>query len=139
MSEQEAEKLLKAFWKINWAVLEVAANAKKKTVNGQMWVRNPVNKYWYSLRHDKDVWSTLNQGTGAYCFDQWVAHYLSRRPNIIGQFHDESINSLPDTEGEKQEHEEVLQWAIEKVNQKLQLNVDLGVDVQFGYRYSDIH
>ena len=29
--------------------------------------------------------------------------------------------------------------AIDKVNQKLQLNVDLGVDVQFGYRYSDIH
>jgi hypothetical protein len=29
--------------------------------------------FWHSLRYEKDVFSTLNQSTGAYCFDKWVA------------------------------------------------------------------
>ena len=108
-----------------------------KTVAGQMWVKNPVNKFWYSLRYEKDIFSTLNQGTGAYCFDQWVAHYLTRRPNIIGQFHDESVNRVK--LGEEKEHESVLRWAIDRVNEKLKLNIKLDIDVQFGPRYSLIH
>lgn len=138
-SKEEATTLLEGFWKLNWAVKAFAESQEIKTVAGQMWVRNPVNGYWYTLRFKKDIFSTLNQGTGAYCFDQWVAYYLTKRPNIIGQFHDESINCLPDTEEEKEEHKEVLIWAIDKVNQKLKLNVDLGIDVQFGYKYSQIH
>ena len=102
-----------------------------------MWVKNPVNNFWYTLRFEKDAFSTLNQSTGAYCFDQWVAHYLTKRPNIIGQFHDESINEVPI--GEEEEHEKVLHWAIQKVNEKLKLNVDLSVSVQYGNCYSDIH
>jgi DNA polymerase I-like protein with 3'-5' exonuclease and polymerase domains len=137
MSELEAGKLLEAFWKINWSVQEVARSAEVKTVGGQMWVKNPVNGFWYSLRFSKDVWSTLNQGTGAYCFDQWVAHYLTRRPNIIGQFHDESINRVK--LGDEKQHESVLRWAIDKVNEKLKLNIKLDIDVQFGSRYSLIH
>lgn len=139
MGEKEAQKLLDAYWSRNWAVKAFAEDQEVKTVGGQMWVRNPVNKYWYTLRYRKDIFSTINQGTGAYCFDQWVAYYLTKRPNIIGQFHDESVNTLNDTEEEKQKHEEVLNWAIDKVNQKLKLNVDLGIDVQFGYKYSQIH
>lgn len=137
MSESEAEKLLNAYWDRNWSVKAFAEDQEIRTVNGQMWVRNPVNRYWYTLRFKKDAFSTLNQGTGAYCFDQWVAYYLLRRPNIIGQFHDESINDLKPEE--KEEHTEALQWAIEKVNEKLKLNVDLGIDVQYGDRYSEIH
>jgi DNA polymerase I-like protein with 3'-5' exonuclease and polymerase domains len=137
MAELEAAKLLEAFWKINWAVQEVAKNAEVKTVNGQMWVKNPVNGFWYNLRYAKDVWSTLNQGTGAYCFDQWVAHYLTRRSNIIGQFHDESINRI--RKGEEKEHESVLRWAIAKVNEKLKLNIRLDIDVQFGENYAQVH
>jgi DNA polymerase I-like protein with 3'-5' exonuclease and polymerase domains len=137
MTETEAALLLDAFWKINWAVQKVSSDAEIKTVGGQRWVKNPVNGFWYTLRFEKDTWSTLNQGTGAYCFDQWVAHYLTKRPNIIGQFHDESINDVP--VGEEQEHEAALKWAIQKVNEKLRLNVDLDISVQFGDRYSSIH
>lgn len=137
MREAEAAQLLEAFWKINWAVQKVAASAERKVVGGQMWVRNPVNGFWYALRYEKDIWSTLNQGTGAYCFDQWVAHYLTKRPNIIGQFHDESINQI--RVGEEEEHMSVLKWAINKVNEKLKLNVNLDIDVQYGRKYSSIH
>ena len=137
MSEQEAQLMLDAYWSRNWAVKAFAGDQEVKTVGGQMWVRNPVNKYWYTLRYEKDIFSTLNQGTGAYCFDQWVAYYLTQRPNIIGQFHDESINVVK--KGEEKQHEHVLKWAIRKVNEKLKLNIDLDVDVQFGNRYSEIH
>ena len=137
MSMSEAETLIAAYWKRNDAVRKFAEDQEVKTVNGQMWVRNPVNKYWYSLRFKKDIFSTLNQGTGAYCFDQWVAHYLTRRPNIVGQFHDESINNIKPEE--KDEHTRTLKWAIGKVNEKLKLNVQLDVDVQYGNRYSEIH
>jgi len=137
MSHAEAKVLLGAYWERNWAVRQFAKDQQVKTVAGQMWVLNPVNGFWYTLRYEKDIFSTLNQGTGAYCFDQWVAHYLTQRPNIIGQFHDESINRV--TKGEEKEHESVLRWAINKVNEKLKLNIKLDIDVQFGYRYADIH
>lgn len=137
MSPAEAKVLLEAYWERNWAVKQFAKDQEVKTVGGQMWVKNPVNGFWYTLRYEKDIFSTLNQGTGAYCFDQWVAHYLMKRPNIVGQFHDESINRVP--KGEEQEHETALRWAIRKVNEKLKLNIELDIDVQFGYRYSHIH
>lgn len=137
MSPAEAKVLLEAYWDRNWAVKQFAKDQEVRTIGGQMWVRNPVNGFWYTLRYEKDIFSTLNQGTGAYCFDQWVAHYLTRRPNILGQFHDESINRVP--KGEEVEHESVLRWAIDKVNEKLKLNIKLDIDVQFGYRYADIH
>ena len=137
MSPAEAKVLLEAYWDRNWAVKQFAKDQEVRTIGGQMWVRNPVNGFWYTLRYEKDIFSTLNQGTGAYCFDQWVAHYLTRRPNILGQFHDESINRVP--KGEEAEHESVLRWAIDKVNEKLKLNIKLDIDVQFGYRYADIH
>jgi hypothetical protein len=137
MSVSEAGVLLEAYWERNWAVKQFAKEQQVKTLNKQMWVRNPVNGFWYSLRYEKDIFSTLNQSTGAYCFDQWVAHYLTKRPNIVGQFHDESINRIP--VGEEEEHESVLRWAIEKVNEKLKLNIKLDIDVQFGIRYSNIH
>lgn len=137
MSQEEARVLLDAYWERNWAVRQFAKDQQVKTVGGQMWVKNPVNGFWYTLRYEKDIFSTLNQGTGAYCFDQWVAHYLTRRPNIIGQFHDESINRI--MAGEEQEHESVLRWAIDKVNEKLKLNIRLDIDVQFGTDYSTIH
>jgi DNA polymerase I-like protein with 3'-5' exonuclease and polymerase domains len=55
----------------------------------------------------------------------------------LGQFHDESINQV--RKGSEQEHSSILQWAIGKVNQELKLNVDLGIDVQYGTTYSEIH
>jgi DNA polymerase family A len=137
MSPAEAKVLLEAYWERNWAVRQFAKDQQVKTVAGQMWVKNPVNGFWYTLRYEKDIFSTLNQGTGAYCFDQWVAHYLTRRPNIVGQFHDESINRI--NKGEEREHESVLRWAIDKVNEKLKLNIKLDIDVQFGVNYALIH
>ena len=137
MSIRQAQALLDAYWKRNWSVKAFVDGQKIRKINDEMWVQNPVSKFWHSLRYEKDVFSTLNQSTGAYCFDKWVAYYRTRRPNIIGQFHDESINLV--REGEQNEHSDALNWAIEKLNEDLKLNVDLGIDIQYGQRYSDVH
>ena len=137
MSEEAAQELLDAYWKRNWSVKAFIDNQKVRKINDEMWVQNPVSKFWHSLRYEKDVFSTLNQSTGAYCFDKWVAYYRTRRPNIIGQFHDESINLV--RKGEEDEHSSALEWAIKKLNENLKLNVDLGIEIQYGQRYSDVH
>ena len=108
-----------------------------KNVNGNLWLLNPVSKLWYSLRKEKDIFSTLNQGTGTYCFDTWLAFILKRRPQLTAQFHDEVI--LECKESEKEGIEEILHTSLEEVNKLLKLNRDLACDVQFGKNYSQIH
>lgn len=137
LSVKEAKVLLEAFWARNWAIKQVSDGVRTRELFGSMWLQNPVSKFWYSLRSDKDRFSTLNQGTGVFCFDTWVA--LCRRNGIltIGQFHDEII-SLVDLGKEKQT-ERLMHWAATKLNEKVQLNVPLGADVQFGKTYAAIH
>ena len=57
-----AQGLHTAYWERNKAVKLVANEAIVKTVNNQMWLYNPVSKFWYTLRYEKDKFSTLNQG-----------------------------------------------------------------------------
>jgi len=139
MTKGEAKEMLEAYWRRNWAVNKFAEDQEKnvRTINGQMWIQNPVSKFWHPLRFKKDIFSTLNQGTGVFCFDTWIAFYSSRRPDIIGQFHDETIN--PVKIGDEQKHEAALRRAIARTNEKLKLNIDLDIDVQFGSDYSKIH
>ena len=62
----QAVKLHKTYWERNKAVKLVAGSAITKTLRfegeEQMWLYNPVSKFWYSLRYEKDKFSTLNQG-----------------------------------------------------------------------------
>lgn len=132
-----AKELLEGYWDRNWAVKKIAEDCEVKTVLGQKWLFNPVSKFWYSLRADKDRFSTLNQGTGVYCFDSWVKEVLKKRPQLTGQFHDEVV--LEVLKGHRDKAEGLLKDAIGRVNDRLKLNVQLGVDVQFGDRYSEIH
>ena len=137
MSESKARDIIEAYWKRNWAVKVFAEDQTIREIDGEMWVQNPVSKFWHSLRKEKDIFSTINQGTGVYCFDKWVGLYCTRRLNIIGQFHDDSINLVK--KGEEQQHTEVLTWAIRKLNDELKLNVNLSIDIQYGDLYSQIH
>jgi DNA polymerase I-like protein with 3'-5' exonuclease and polymerase domains len=137
MTSSKAGRLLHAYWERNWAVKAFAEDQEVKTLDGQMWVKNPVNGFWYTLRYKKDIFSTVNQGTGAYCFDQWVFTCLEERESIVGQFHDESANYVKF--GEEEEHTRVLKKSIDKVNEKLNLNVLLDIDVKYGQRYAEVH
>lgn len=132
-----AKELLDGYWKRNWAVKKIAEDCVVKVVNGQKWLFNPVSKFWYSLRADKDRFSTLNQGTGVYCFDMWVREARRVRPQLTAQFHDEIV--IETKKGKREKATTLLKDAIQRVNDKLKLNVQLGVDVKFGDRYSEIH
>lgn len=137
MSEKEGFNIVEAYWNLNWAIKAVAESMTVKTVNGQMWLWNPVAKLWYSLRHEKDIFSTLCQGTGAYCFDVWIRNVLRRRRQLNATFHDEGVWTI--NEGEEEEFRQILLDAIADTNEELQLNVELGIDIQFGKAYSEIH
>lgn len=136
-SRSKAEKLLNNFWKRNWAIQAVVDSLEVKTINGEMWLLNPVSKFYYSLRYEKDKFSTLNQGTGVYCFDTWIREFRKKRSQLTGQFHDEIIACIK--EGQEDRYEKLLRDSIQKVNEKLKLNVKLDIDVQFGKTYAEIH
>lgn len=132
-----AKTVIDAYWERNWAVKKIAEEAHVIEIEGQMWLFNPVSKMWLSLRYMKDVFSTLNQSTGCYCFDMWVKEVRAMGYKINGQFHDEIISQIP--EGTEDKVRKDLKEAIAIVNQKLELNIDLDVGIQFGKSYADIH
>ena len=137
LSVSEAKKLLNAFWDRNWAITKLADDMYPREKGGKRWLKNPVSGYYHSLRSDKDKFSTLNQSTGVFCFDNWVA--LCRRNGVqtIGQFHDEIIALV--AEGQQEQTQQTMEKAIETLNNKLKLNVPLGIDAQFGKNYAEIH
>ena len=137
MSQSEAQTLLDAFWSRNWSVEEVSKDATVRNLFGSDWLYNPVSGFWHSLRSDKDRFSTLNQSTGVYCFDSWVMYCRGFMLKTIGQFHDEVI--VLTKEGEEENTKSKMQAAIDLLNDELQLNVPLGIDVQFGKTYADVH
>jgi hypothetical protein len=102
-----------------------------------MWLWNPVSKFWYSLRHNKDRFSTLNQGTGVYCFDIWIANFRKKGIKLTGQMHDEIITKTK--KGQRENVEGILRDAMVLTNKQLKLNRELGIDVQFGDNYAEIH
>ena len=134
---KEAQKLWDTYWERNKAVKQVAETCKVKEIEDQKWLWNPVARIWYSLKYEKDRFSTLNQGTGSYCFDTWLAFILQKRPQITAQFHDEVI--LMTKKGYREQIKEILNNAIEKTNKALKLNRELGIDIQFGDCYAEIH
>lgn len=135
--KSEGEILVKKYWERNWAVEKVAEVQKTKRCLDSSWLFNPVSKMWYSLRTDKDRFSTLNQGTGVFCFDVWIKNFMDKRDQLTGQMHDEVI--LTTKKGEREQIEKLLKDAIHLTNKQLKLNRDLDVDVQFGDSYAEIH
>lgn len=137
MSLNQAKTLHKGYWDLNWSVKQIAKDTYHKIVDGQMWLYNPVSGFYYSLRYEKDKFSTLNQGTGVYCFDNFVKEVRNKKYKMCGQFHDEII--FPFQKGKDEIVNKDLKDAIELVNSRLKLNVKLGISIQSGKRYSEIH
>lgn len=137
MSEGEAAKLIDAYWQRNWSVQAVADSLTVRTLGGKMWLKNPVSGFWINLRFPKDRFSSLNQSTGVYCFDTWLAFCWSAGVKGIGQFHDEVI--VPVADGDEDEVAQLMKEAIKRTNDKLQLNVPLDVDTKYGDNYAEVH
>lgn len=138
----KAQELHKTYWLRNKAVKDVANAVRIKTLVNpagveQMWLYNPVSTFWYSLRFKKDIFSTLNQSSGVFCFDSWVRQLRLRQVKIALQYHDEV--AVPVLKGQEEQYKAKFLESIEEVNNQVKLNVPLGVSIDFGQRYSDIH
>jgi DNA polymerase I-like protein with 3'-5' exonuclease and polymerase domains len=137
MSLEEASLLHKIYWDRNKSVKEVTNDTVYKTVRDQMWLYNPVSGFWYSLRQPKDRFSTLNQGTGVYCFDTHIRNVREQGIIINLQYHDEiGFGFLKEQE---QEIKDKLNKAIELTNKALSLNVPLGISIDIGKNYAEAH
>lgn len=139
MPLSQAKLLHTTYWKRNKAVKYIARDVIVKTIGDQMWLYNPVSRFWYSLRFDKDKFSTLNQGTGCYCFDNYMRFNREKGLKACGQFHDEGIFVIPNNEKAIEETKAKLNQSIKQVNDLLKLNVELGISIDMGFFYSDIH
>lgn len=137
MPLDQSTKLHTTYWKRNWSIQAIADACKVKTVEGQRWLFNPVSGFYYSLRSDKDRFSTLNQGTGVFCFDKWVEEIRKSKLPICGQMHDEYIGLI--RKGLRDRATKVTKDAVKAVNIKLKLNRELDCDVAFGSNYAEIH
>ena len=135
--QSKSKMLLTVYWKRNWAIKEIAKACTVKVIDNQMWLWNPTSQMYYSLRFEKDKFSTLNQGTGVYCFDTYVKHVRHRGIKLCGQFHDEVC--FPLLKKDKELVKEKLNESIKAVNDELKLNVPLAVSMEFGLNYAETH
>lgn len=133
-----AKAILDAFWKRNWAIKAFEKDCQTKTIDGQMWVKQPVSGFWYTLRSEKDIFSTVNQGTAVYVFDVWVAFMRRQGIKMMGQFHDETIFCVSDDIPNKIIEDKVFK-AINLVNNKLKMNVPMDCSLDFGLNYKEVH
>lgn len=134
---KEARKLLAIYWERNKAILLVEKERLIMEAGGKRWLLNPVSGFWYSLRNDKDRFSTLNQGTAVYCFDVWVKFLREQGIRVALQYHDEILFNVE--EGHKEITKGKIRKAIERTNEKLKLNVPVGCSIQWGDTYASCH
>ena len=137
------KKLKDAYHTMNWSIAKIASLMKTKKTSFGEWQWNPISKYWYSLRSEKDRFSTLIQGTGAYILDLWL-YFCEKLANqrglewvLLGQFHDEMVLELD--EDKQDEYRDLVNDGLQKVNDMLKLNRELACGIDFGYKYSEIH
>jgi len=134
---EKSTRMREIYWQRNWSINSIADACVVKTCFGEKWLFNPISKLWYSLRTDKDRFSTLNQGTGVYCFDTWIRNFRKKRNQLTGQMHDEVMLCIK--KGHREQCIRLLKEAIKETNEELGLNRDLDVSIQFGSDYSKIH
>lgn len=137
MTTEKSTVMHKVYWSRNKAVKQIAKDTIHKVVWDQMWLFNPVSGFWYSLRAEKDKFSTLNQGTGVYCFDTWVREVRRRGIVVRLQYHDEI--GFPFLKKDIVQTKQKLTEAIAVTNQILKLNVPLGISIDIGKTYADTH
>lgn len=137
ISLKEAKLLHKIYWERNKAVKQVADACEVKQIGQKKWLKNPVSGFWYSLRAEKDRFSTLNQGTGVYCFDTYIKYVRQKGIKISLQMHDEIL--FKTYENEKELIKEKLNKSIQEVNEEIKLNIPLAISIDFGKNYADCH
>lgn len=139
ISKGEAQKLIDSYWNIHFAVKDFTETLQVKVVDGEEWMFNPMSKFFYHLRNTKDKFSVCNQGSAVYCFNMWI-YFVSKRGHFpVIQNHDDLALISPDNEEDINRHIQVLNDAMEDLNNYLKLNVRIDHDPQSGKNLSETH
>jgi hypothetical protein len=138
ISIAKASALIEAYWERNHAVRLVVDEQVVKKIKGDMWLYNPVSGFWYSLRYEKDIFSTLNQGTGVYVFDKWLALSKQKGLTVAMQYHDEFLVVVQEGK-QQQECGELIDKSIDELNEMINLNVPISAESAFGKSYASVH
>lgn len=141
-----AKSLHEAYWKLHWSVTAISEEQVTfKCKKGLTWLINPITGFCYNIRTEKDIFSTLCQGTGSFLFDMWVKSIQETlykdfgAKTLTATYHDEVVFCLKDNEKAKEYFTKVIEGGIVSINSKFKLRREMGCDVQFGKRYSEIH
>lgn len=137
MPLKECEKLLEVYWERNKAVKKAVETFKTKQIGSQLWVQNPISKFWLSVRNSKDLFSVVNQNSSTLCFDTFCKYLLQTGISIPYFYHDEWLGEFDKKDVPK--IKEKIEWAIKKVNEELKLNVIIQHSLQEGDNYADCH
>ena len=138
ISLEDAKALHRGYWERNKAVKQISNSALKKYLSdGSMWVYNAISKFWIPLRSEKDTFSSLNQSAGVYIFDRFIYHIRKQGLKLCFQYHDEIAAHVP--KWERTNVEEMAREAIKRVNEEINLNVEVRIDFKFGENYADVH
>lgn len=136
-----AKKLHSTYWKRNSAVKSTANSCVVKKVRNQKWLYNPVSGFWMFLKAEKDRFSTLNQSTGVYVFDSWLRKVRENlKPlgiKVCMQYHDELL--LYCKKEYKNQVSDILNKSMEETNKEINLNVSIGISIDWGNNYADCH
>ena len=133
----ECEALLTAYWERNWAVAAFSKTLEIKNMFGSLWVKNPLTSLWIEIKEKKDGFSGVNQSAGVAVLDTWIAYLQHYGIEICGQIHDEIIfyADVDDVERVKG----ILNKSCDLMNKKLGFTEKIGVDIKYGYSYSEVH
>lgn len=146
LSVEEATAGREGYWELNKSIISIAEEQViVKCSKGRKWLVNPINGFLYSIRSEKDIFSTLAQGSGSFMFHMWLDTILTEMDNRWGrktmtaQFHDELVVVCKDNQKAIEEICKMIKDSIKEVSERFMLRRHLDCDVQVGYRYADIH
>lgn len=137
ISQRESQNLIDAYWSVNWSVKEFERSVEIKHVGKQMWAKNPLNGLYYSLRGKKDIFSLINQSSGAYVHKLWINKIYEKGVGITGQFHDEIVLRVKLDRVE--EVKQIIIDSLDEVNKILNLHIPIKCEVKVGKVYLEIH
>jgi len=134
-----ADKLLMAYWGINWAVVTFADSAAVTQWNNLKWIEHPFTKIKYEFRKDYSKFSSLNQGLGSWVVGRWVKEMRNLGVRITFFMHDECQIIELDNKESIQNTLALAQIAMDEVNAELGFVVPIKVDSKVGRNYGDTH
>jgi len=137
ISVVEAQKLIDAYWEVNFAVKVVSESFKVVQVRGENWVFNPISRFWMHCRDVRNVFSVVNQSSAVFCFNVWVMNCVRQGIWPVTQSHDDQLYIVKEEDAQDVVYK--INKAMEMTNNQLKLNMELACETQTGYTLAETH